>query len=158
MFVVFVSVCVIRLDSIFNQKKVPRRNFSDEAKEQAQGLLPIDLRLITNILNNLMKMCLFHLIMCEKKTREIDLSQSYVSNPSLVILVHITHLPLDLQSFIMTPSLSLRLCLLEQIEHSPMCPIPNLNIIVELAQGVITGMEATTRGEGRKQEKTKALN
>lgn len=94
----------------------------------------------------------------KKKTREINLLQSYVSNPSLVTLVHIAHLPLDLQSFIMTISLSLRLCLLEQTEHSPLRPIPNFNITVELAQGVITGMEATTRGEGRKQEKTKALN
>ncbi len=94
----------------------------------------------------------------KKKTKEIDLLQSYVFNPSLVTLVHIAHLPLDLQSFIMTPSLSLRLCLPKQIEHSPMHPIPNFNIIVELAQGVIIGMEAITRGKGRKQEKTKALN
>lgn len=91
----------------------------------------------------------------KKKTREIDLLQSYVSNPSLVTLVYIAHLPLDLQSFIMTPSFSLRLCLLEQTEHSPMRPIPNFNIIVELAQGVIMRMEATTKGKGRKQGKKK---
>jgi hypothetical protein len=141
------------------KKKVLKRSFSCEAKEQAQGLLPIDLRLITNIFNNRMKMCIFHLIMCgRKKTREIDLLQSYVFNPRLVTLVHIAHLLLDLQSFIMTSSLSLRLCLPKQIKHSPMRPIPNLNIIVELAQGITTRMEATTKGKGRKQVKTKAFN
>jgi hypothetical protein len=38
--------------TVFNKKNVPRGNFLGEAKKQVQGLLPIDSRLITNILNN----------------------------------------------------------------------------------------------------------
>jgi hypothetical protein len=37
---------------VFKRKNVPRGSFLGEAKKQVQGLLPIDSRLITNILSN----------------------------------------------------------------------------------------------------------
>ncbi len=66
LFLLWASVCAICLDSIFFLKYIyiPKGSSSSEIKEQAQGLLPIDLRLITNILGNLVKMCLFYLIIC----------------------------------------------------------------------------------------------
>jgi len=55
----------------------------------------------------------------------------------------------------MTPSLFLGLCLPEQIEHNPMHPILNLNIMVELPLGVTMGSKATNKREGRQQGKRK---
>jgi len=63
-YVLFTSILFL-----FFFKNLLKRSSSSEAKEQAQGLLPIDLKLITNIVNNPMKMCLFHLSMCEKKNK-----------------------------------------------------------------------------------------
>ncbi len=90
-----------------------------------------------------------HLVLGKKKKREFDLLQCYVSNLNSVIPICTAHLPLDLQSFIMTLSLSLGLHLLGHIQHSPMRPIPNLNVMVELAPRV----EANNKGEGNMQGK-----
>jgi hypothetical protein len=67
-----------------------------------------------------------------KKKGVIDLLQCYVSNPSPATPILAARLLLDLQAFIRTPSFSLRLHLPGKIEHNPMHPIPNLNIMVEL--------------------------
>jgi hypothetical protein len=90
----------------------------------------------------------------KKNNLEVDLLQCYVFNPSPTTLIHIAHLPPNLQSFTRTPSLSLGLCLPKQIEHSPMHPIPNLNIMVELPLGVTMGSKAINKREGRQQGKT----
>ncbi len=42
----------------------------------------------------------------EKHSKEVDLLQCYVSNPSMTTLVCTTHLPPNLQSFITTPSIT----------------------------------------------------
>jgi hypothetical protein len=86
----------------------------------------------------------------EKNSKEVDLLQCYMSNPSLATSICTTHLPPNLQSFIKTFSL--------QTKHSPMHPIPSPNIMVEPTLGVITRVEATNKGEGRLQEKWQAFN
>ncbi len=90
-----------------------------------------------------------HLVLCKKKKGEFDLLQCYVSNPNLATPICIAHLPLDLQSFIMTFSLFLGLHLLGHIQHSLMRPIPNLNVMVELAPRV----EVNNKGKGNMQGK-----
>jgi len=77
-------------------------------------------------------MLLFHLILCHKKEKEVDLLQCYVLNPSPATPIYTTHLPPNLQAFTRTPFFSLGLHLLGQTKHNPMHPIPNLNIMVEL--------------------------
>jgi hypothetical protein len=134
-----VYVCASHLNSFFNKNidNVPRGSSLGEAKEQVQGLRPIDLGLITNIFSNPIHSSEnapipSNPMQKKKKTREVDLLQCYVYNPSLTTPIHIAHLPPNLQTFTRTPSLSLRLCLPGQTKHFPMHPIPKLNIMVEL--------------------------
>jgi hypothetical protein len=79
-----------------------------------------------------MRMRLFHFVLCEKNGGEVDLLQCYVSNPIPATLIRIAHLLPDLQASSRIPFFSLGLHIPRQIEHNPMHPIPNLNIMVEL--------------------------
>jgi hypothetical protein len=117
----------------FEQKKCLKRKFCGEANEQLQRVLLTDLRLITNIFNNLVhsnqnaikslglndtftspyvhpfNVCIIFNHVQEKKSRDVNLLQYYMFDSSLIIPIYTTHLPPNLQSFIMTSSFFLRL-------------------------------------------------
>lgn len=168
-FLFWVCVCTIILYFILNRKNGSKGSCVSEANEQLQGVLLTNLRLITNIFNNLAHSnqnvikslglndtftspyvhpfnvpILFNRVQ-EKKSRDFDLLQYYMFNSGLTIPIYTTHLPPNLQSFITTSSLFLGLYLPWQTEHGPMCPIPNSNIMVELTPKVVMGIEHVMR-------------
>ncbi len=140
-----------------------------EAKEQLQRVWPMVLGLITNILSNpthsnenvihsyshlhlsMFLMCLFHLTLCKKKNQR----KLIYCNVMCLIQARLLRFVQSISLLICNLSLK-RLPL--QTKHNPMCPIPNLNIMVEPTLEVTTRVEAINKGERRLQEKMQAFN
>jgi hypothetical protein len=169
-FLFWVCVCTIFLYFILNRKNVSKRSYVSEANEQLQGVLLIDLRLITNIFNNLahsnqnviksldlndtftspyVHPFNVHILfnrMQKKNLRDFDLLQHYMFNSSLTIPIYTTHLPPNLQSFIKTSSLFLGYTFHDKLNMAPCVPSLILISWRSLPQELLQELKQSIKG------------